>query len=278
MTQTENTQKSRANGFVSIKFCLPRIVLCPRTEPHADHDETSYNTHAFITQLAQFVEVKSAFLAPAGGLLGGDVDGGILISGPMGRGDDQAPNLIVQHLNSHHGPLAIETGDSLQDSATRHHFLCRIYAFAELRDLRQNPSRAALCDFQRRHKHVLMTYDQHKMRALGAIAAEADSDDAQTAYRSYAKTFREALSQLPTHASWANSAQHMYGHFKEKIPDAEKTEFLSRLAAYRAHELSLEPLLATLRTWCARYEYQYFADQTLLAPYPQELAKDTEVI
>jgi uncharacterized protein YbgA (DUF1722 family)/uncharacterized protein YbbK (DUF523 family) len=185
----------------------------------------------------------------------------------------QESGLFAQHVLRRHDHLAIESEGRLRNYPIRHHFLTRIYAFAELRDLGENPSGPALTDFQRRHKHLLMTYNQNKMRELGAIAADAASAPAPTAYQNYASTFREALAKMPTHESWANSLQHMYGHFKHKISPTEKVEFLSLLERYRAHQLPLYALLAVLRTWCTRFEYHYFADQSLLEPYPNELVE-----
>jgi uncharacterized protein YbgA (DUF1722 family) len=65
----------------------------------------------------------------------------------------------------------------------------------------------------------------------------------------------------------------MYGHFKERLSPAETHEFLSMLDEYRDHRLPLHALLTVVRSWCSRFEYAYFADQSLLEPYPRELVQ-----
>ncbi|MFW6058363.1 MAG: YbgA family protein, partial [Persicimonas sp.] len=155
----------------------------------------------------------------------------------------------------------------------RHHFLTKLFAFAQLRRLGSEPTAAALSDFQRRHKHLLMTYDQEAMRALGATAANSDGRTRRENYEAYAERFRKALADPPAHGSYVNSLTHMYGHFKNRLGRSETTEFFSMLDEYANHRLPLYALLAVLRSWCSRFEYAYFADQSLLEPYPRQLVQ-----
>lgn len=257
-------KQSEVDSFFSIKFCRPRVVL----GAGLDIDDGQTIVNPFVARLVGYVEMLAEtreFPQP------GDVDGFVLKSG-----ERPESGLSAQEILRHYGQLAVEDEDALRYEAVRRHFLTRIFAFAELRELKENLSISALADFQRRHKHVLLAYDQNKMRALGAIAGGDKSVSVETAYQNYVRLFREALSKVATHESWANSVEHMFGHFKGYVSAPEKAEFLAELAQYRAHELPLAALLATLRTWCARYEYQYFVDQTLLEPYPRGLDEEKQ--
>ncbi len=256
-------KQSEVDSFFKIEFSRPRVVLGAGLDG-GEGDAAN----PFVARLAPFVEmlpISRDFPQL------GDVDGFIL------KGDGQSEaGLSAQDIRRHYGKLAVEDEDSLRYDAIRRHLLTRIYAFAELREMKENLSVSALGDFQRRHKHVLLTYDQEKMRALGAIAAGGKSVPVETAYQHYVRVFREALSEVATHESWANSVEHMFGHFKGYAPADEKSEFIAQLVQYRAYELPLEALVATLRVWCARYEYDYFKDQTLLEPYPNALNEVVE--
>lgn len=248
-------QKSQPDNFFSIRFSTPRLLVSPGAPMETP----------LIARLANEAELLEEALEdwPEIAKLQ-EIDGAILPSDACPE-SDWPPH------------IAIATTEQLAKSATRRHFLTRIYAFAELRELKEHLSRRALADFQRRHKHVLLAYDQNKMRALGSIAAGPRSIAVEAAYENYAGLFRDALSKKPTHEAWANSAEHMFGHFKALLPAPEKAEFLAALAQYRASVLPLTALLETIRLWCVRYDYRYFADQTLLEPYPrglEELATD----
>jgi uncharacterized protein YbgA (DUF1722 family)/uncharacterized protein YbbK (DUF523 family) len=181
------------------------------------------------------------------------------------------PGLFAAEVLGEHDSLAVESDGRLRNYPIRHHFLTRLYALTELRELGHTSQAAGLADFQRRHKHLLMTYDQQKMRQLGAIAARSGGLSAEQAFDAYIPLFRQALAQMPRHAAYVNSLTHMYGHFKTRLSSAETHEFLSMLDEYAHNRLPLHALLAVVRAWCSRFEYAYFADQSLLEPYPRAL-------
>lgn len=171
--------------------------------------------------------------------------------------------------------VAVETESRLQQHAVRHHFLVRLFAYAELRDLGPEPSIAALSDFQRRHKHLLMTYDPQAMRALGRIASDAELD-AEGRYRVYAVGFRAALRGMPSRGAYVNALMHMYGHFKRKLSAAESESFLVMLDEFAAGSQELAAVCDVIHGWCERFGYAYLADQSMLALYPRALALNEE--
>ena len=128
-----------------------------------------------------------------------------------------------------------------------------------------------LVDFQRRHKHLLLLYDEKGMRALGRIVANEEGRPTDEVYEAYTRRFLQALSRRPNRKAHTNVLHHIYGHFKERIPEAERREFLQMVEEVRHHHLTLNAPLSIIRTWCARFEYAYMADQSYLEPYPRKL-------
>ena len=181
------------------------------------------------------------------------------------------PGLFAGHVLDRYSDLALESEGRLRNYPIRHNFLTQLYAYADLRQLAEARRPSELADFQRRHKHLLMTYDQKKMRILGRIAANAGARDWEESFCEYASVFRQALQKMPGHGSYINSLTHMYGHFKTRLSTAESDDFLYLLDQYAEHRLPLHALLAVVRSWCSRFHYEYFADQSLLEPYPHEL-------
>ncbi len=224
----------------------------------------------------------------AGDFLGGlgGVDGFILKSGSPSCGTGQvkvyaglehAPGvrkeagIFAREVLRRFNGLAVEDEGRLRNYPIRHHFLTRLFALADLRRLGRDPSMHAISDFQRRYKHLLMIYDEPAMRTLGRIAANAEALAPAEVYARYAAPFRQALVDIPGRDVHLNALMHMYGHFKTRLPKAERDAFLDMLVEFRHFHLPLHALLAVLRTWCARFEYAYLADQVYLEPYPHEL-------
>ncbi len=179
--------------------------------------------------------------------------------------------LFARRVQDRFSHLAVEDEGRLRNFYIRHHFLTRLFTFAELRALGDNPSMADLVDFQRRHKHLLLLYDEQGMRALGRIVANADGLPVQEVYDAYAERFYQALSRTPDRKAHTNVLHHIYGHFKDLLGNAERHEFLQMVEEVRHHHLTLNAPLSIIRTWCARFDYAYMADQSYLEPYPRQL-------
>lgn len=216
----------------------------------------------------------------------GPIDGFVLKAGSPSCGSGQvkvyagierAPTVrkesgrFAAQVIARYGNLAVEDEGRLRNYPIRDHFLLRLYAFARLRELLHEPSIAALVDFQRRYKHILMTYQQEAMRELGRIVANQDRLPAAEVVRRYSTRFREALARRPSRGAQINTLSHLYSHFRARLPDAERAEFLQILDEVRDHHLAVITATTIIRTWVARYGYDDLADQAYLEPYPRDL-------
>ncbi len=216
----------------------------------------------------------------------GPVDGFVLKSGSPSCGTGQVkvyaapknapgvrkePGMFAREVLERFEGLAIEDEGRLRNYPIRHHFLTRLFAFAELRELSEDPSIGALIDFHRRYKHLLLVHNETKMRVLGRLVANEARLDPSRLAAEYTSQFHQALAKMPRRQVHINALTHMYGHFKEKLSEVERDEFFDMLEEYRHHHLPLNALLAVVRAWCARFENSYLADQAYLEPYPREL-------
>lgn len=183
------------------------------------------------------------------------------------------PGMFAAEVLEEFGHLAVEDEGRLRNYPIRHHFLTQLFAFTELRELGDSPTMAKLVDFQRRYKHLLYLYDEPRQRTLGRVVANHEGLAVDEVWERYAEVFREALSDSPSRKAHINALTHMYGHFKDKLPQAERKEFLRMLDEFRNHHLTLNAPISIIRSWCARHEYDYLADQAYLEPYPRELVQ-----
>ena len=214
------------------------------------------------------------------------VDGFVLKSGSpsCGTGDvkvyskmERSPmvrresGLFARAVLDQFDELAIEDEGRLRNFDIRHHFLSSLFALADLRLFLESPTKARLVDFHRRHKHLLFLYDEPGMRELGRIVANNDGRPFDEVLEKYGERFRKSLKRQPRRRAHLNVLMHIYGHFKTYLTDGERHEFLQLLDEVSEHHLSLNAPLSVIRTWCARFEYAYMADQSYLHPYPRQL-------
>lgn len=182
--------------------------------------------------------------------------------------------LFAQAVLERFGDLAVEDEGRLRNYPIRHHFLTQLFSFAEVRQIGEAPTAAKLVDFQRRYKHLLLVYDEPRMRELGRVVAgagRAPQESIQERFAAYAQIFRRALAEQPERRTNSNALQHMFGHFSDQLNERERDEFLHMVDEFRAQQLPLHALVSVLRSWCARFGDDYLADQTFLEPYPREL-------
>lgn len=179
--------------------------------------------------------------------------------------------IFAREVLSRFDGLAVEDEGRLRNYPIRHHYLTRLFSLAELRTLGEEPTFKKLIDFQRRYKHLLLVYNETEMRILGRLVANEDGASPEEVYDQYVVHFRKALASKPSRGEHVNALTHMYGHFKNQLTDPERDQFLDMLEEYRHHHLPLNALLTVLRSWCARFDYDYLADQAYLEPYPREL-------
>ncbi len=282
-----NSFVSRLVEFVDIVPICPEVEIGLGTPREAvrlidDAGTTKFVQPATERDLTEpMTRFSSAFLD---GL--GDVDGFVLKSGSPSCGTGSVkvyqraersppvrtePGFFARHVQDRLGHLAIEDEGRLRNYYIRHHFLTQLFAFSELRRLGDDVSMAAIIDFHRRHKHLLMLYDEPALRRLGRIVANDDDAHPEVVYRQYAEDFRKALDEAPNRKTHTNVLQHLYGHFKHQISDAERRDFLQMLDELRHHQVTLSAPLSVIRSWCARFDNQYLADQSYLQPYPRGL-------
>lgn len=168
--------------------------------------------------------------------------------------------------------LAVEDEGRLENYQVRGHFLTRLYALADFRQVRASGEFKQLVGFQSRHKLLLMAYSQKEMHALGRIVANAERRPWDELTAEYGAHLGSALARLPRSTAHVNVLQHALGYFKDGLGAGEKEFFLDELVRYRRGKVPLSAVVAILRSWVTRFGDDYLRIQSYFQPYPEELS------
>jgi uncharacterized protein YbgA (DUF1722 family)/uncharacterized protein YbbK (DUF523 family) len=168
---------------------------------------------------------------------------------------------------------AIEDEGRLRNLRLREHFLSRIFTAASFRAVRAERRLGALVRFHARNKLLLMAHSELRMRRLGRIVANVAREPLAAILARYEVELALALAAPARSGAQINVIMHALGHVSDEMGSAEKARFLDSLAAFRADRLPLSALLELLRSWAARFENHYLAEQTFLTPFPPELVR-----
>lgn len=166
--------------------------------------------------------------------------------------------------------LPLEDEGRLRDPEIRAHFLTRIFAFSELRNLSEKKDPKDLIEFHTRYKYLLLTYHQKILRELGRLVAKADLPlDAKV--KAYKEKFYEAFSRKPSPKRNINTLLHLFGPLSKRLNKREREHFHRLLFKYEKGIISLKVVKELIKAMAYRFESEYLLMQKYLEPYPEEL-------
>lgn len=171
---------------------------------------------------------------------------------------------------------AVEDEGRLSNFKIREHFLTRLFALADWRELKKAQSMSKLVGFHAANKLLLMAYNQKELRFLGKIVANHEKRSLTDVYSEYDAHFKKALENMPRYTSNINVLMHALGYFSEKLSGKEKSHFLAILEKYRKGMVPLSGPLSVLQSWISRFDQNYLEQQTYFEPYPEELVEITD--
>ncbi len=159
----------------------------------------------------------------------------------------------------------------LESPAHRDHWLTRVFALAEIRELAAGSADAAgLYEFHARWKMVLMAHSEGTARRLGRFLAA--TRDARNALPRYREEFLAGLAEPASVGTHHNVLLHLAGHLKKPLDPGARERLQSEIAAFLAREVSLAAPVRSLAAWAARLGVQSLGNQAYLAERPKSLA------
>lgn len=186
---------------------------------------------------------------------------------PHGR----APGAFAVGLVARAPLLPMEEEGRLNDPTLRENFIERVFAYARWRALTAaGASGADLVDFHARHKYQLLAHNQAAYRRLGQLVAGAGRRPADDLLAQYGAQFMAALGRHASIGSHVNVLQHLAGHLKDRLDDADRAELHEAIAAYQQRRAPRLVPLTLLRHHLRRLPRPWAAAQTYLNPDPRE--------
>jgi len=171
--------------------------------------------------------------------------------------------------------IPIESETRLRNYWFRRDFLTKIFSLADLRNLVNSCQNInQLIKFHEYYKYILMSYSSTNLKKLGKLIANWKSYGLATTLKLYGQIFRQALSKYTSKNKHYNVLQHIYGHIKDKISEAEKKHILKMLTKFKNDKLQLEAIIEYIKSFIFRFNETYLSTQKYLEPFPEELESD----
>lgn len=172
--------------------------------------------------------------------------------------------------------LPIEDEGRLSNYRIREHFLTKLFAFADFREVKKIRKMKELVRFQTHNKFMLMAYNQKELRLMGRIVANPEKKPIETVLREYEQHLSSAFLKIPRYTSHINVLMHALGYFSDALSAKEKAFFLDSLEQYRNEKIPLSVPVNIAQSWIVRFENEYLSNETFFEPYPQDLVEITD--
>ena len=180
--------------------------------------------------------------------------------------------LFAQAFQNAFPLIPIEDEGRLNDPGIRENFIERLFAYHRWQNLLAHGlTRRDIVAFHTQHKYFLMAHSRPHYHELGHIVASAKHYTAHQLAMAYGAAFTEALKVKTTVRKHVNVLQHLVGHFKYQISQAQRLELQELISDYHR---GLTPLIAPLTLinhYVREHNVGYLADQVYLQPHPKEL-------
>ena len=213
----------------------------------------------------------------------GEVDGFIFkgLSPSMGLGNvkvygkaemspvvERSAGFFAGHvIDLYHG-YPMEESERLLNGRIRHHFLTCLYAFADLRQIKDQASMDLLLDFHSRNRFLFMSCDPAVFDRMSVLVT--DAKEGKPVFDEYASLLKETLRKPGSEVLKVETARKMFLMFDDK-DNNESSFFEKMLRRYSENRISWEAVIEVLRMFSFRATGEDSYNDRFLYPYPEEL-------
>jgi len=277
----------KLKDYVEFKTVCPEVEIglgVPRTpvrlisekdeiflfQPASDMDYTK-KMMDFSTSFLDAVQEVDGFILKGRSPSCGIKDVKIHLGREKTSGSIKGVGMFASQIIQKYPCLAIEEEGRLTNFRIREHFLTKLYLMTKFRQVEQTQSMAALVKFQADNKYLLMAYNQKEQKLLGRIVANHENQPFNALIHDYKNHLGCAFVRLPRLSNYINALMHMFGYFSENLSSEEKKFILSAFEKYKKGNIPLSVPINLLKSHAIEYDQIYLLNQTIWAPFPEEL-------
>lgn len=184
--------------------------------------------------------------------------------------DSSKQGFFAKKIIENYNYISIESERRLTNYKIRENFYIKIFTLARYKGIVNKPIKE-LVNFHMRHKYLFMTYNQDLLTKMGSIIANKEKLSKSDMYILYSKSLTKLFETSYTKKKRINAISHIYGYFKDVLPENEKSFYLQIQNDYIFNHIPFSTPLTILKGYCIRFNQQYLLNQLIFEPFPKDL-------
>lgn len=160
----------------------------------------------------------------------------------------------------------------LHDPVRRENFLERVFIYSRWKEcINQNSTGYDLIRFHEKHKLLIMSHSQQKLKNLGKIVSSCGKELSSDLKNEYINLLMDCMALIATVKKQTNVLQHIEGHLKGILSLEQKKELQEIIDSYHNGVVPLIAPITLIRHYIRILNVPYLKEQVYFDPYPAEL-------
>lgn len=174
--------------------------------------------------------------------------------------------------------LPVEEEGRLGDAVIRENFIQRVFVLWRWNEMLKSAVTVAdITGFHARHKLIIMSHDQNKVRELGKLVASINSDNLSATAELYISKLMDTLKVKATKGNHVNVLQHVQGYLKSYLDGIDKQELSQIIEDYHQGQVPLIVPITLLNHYFRKHPNHYILDSWYMKPYPAEMSLQNSI-
>jgi len=234
-------------------------------------DEMNRFTSNFIEQLPMIDGFIFKSDSPTIGLRNIKIYGGIEKAPVVQRGH----GFFAGQLLNKYPDYPMEEDNRLRNKTIRHHFLVKLFTFAEYRKRKNTKNIEQLKHFHQKNHFLYLLYDQDFPKQGRTILEQQDKSFDMIAEK-YFSSLKKLFHTHPQTDDYLRVWNKIIEYMQSNIPTIEKEFLKSVLLKYEHYKICQIGVTDILKGLTIRFPDEFIEKQSIFAPYPEPLLPTVE--
>jgi uncharacterized protein YbbK (DUF523 family)/uncharacterized protein YbgA (DUF1722 family) len=170
----------------------------------------------------------------------------------------------------------MEEDDRLKNNIIRHHFITKLFAFADLRKVKESGSIENLEQFHQYNHYLFRLYSHNLSLKLDELVENKSSLKFDAILKEYERIMPHIFSREPKSNEFIDVANETFLNIVSSLNIVEEKYLAQVIKKYTDNRLTCDALLEILKFYVMRFSDSKKEYSRLFFPYPEELKTESE--